>query len=79
MTDTEKIPRGVFTAPRGIFFISDSGNVAGVLLHADPETDADRVVRADVDPLHQPRNDHVCLVSALASSKHHQSELINVA
>ena len=58
MTDTDKNPaRSFHYSPRD-FFISDSGNVAGILLHADPETDADRVVRADVDPLHQPRDDH---------------------
>ena len=58
MTDTDKNPARSFHCSPRDFFISDSGNVAGVLLHADPETDADRVVRADVDPLHQPRDDH---------------------
>ena len=28
-----------------------------VLLHVDPESDLDRVIRANVDPLHQPGND----------------------
>ena len=47
MTDTDKNPARSFHCSPRDFFISDSGNVAGVLLHADPETDADRVVRAD--------------------------------
>ena len=57
MTDTDKNPAS-FAAPRGIFLCLPSGNVAGVLLHADPEPDADGVIRTDVDPFHQACNDH---------------------
>ena len=57
-TNTDKNPARSFHCSPRDFFISVSGNVAGVLLHADPKPDADRVIRANVDPLHQPRDDH---------------------
>ena len=57
MVKTDKKPARSFRAPRGLFAFL--GYLAGVLLHADPEPDADRIIRADVNPLHQPRDDHL--------------------